>query len=360
MDFNIDYNLFRSQKLLLSPHLKQAMEILDMNSQQLSEYVQTQAETNPVLEINFGSDIAEGEQEVLAEEDSPSIISLKEYLLLQLESTLDGNLENAVGEYLIDNTDENGYLITSIEETADFFNIPASFAENVLSVLQTFDPSGICARNLKECLLIQLKQNGDIDNITLEIVEKYLDKLADGDTSSIAEALEITENRAIEVFRLIRTLEPRPGREFYPDGEIRHVVPDIVVKNFDGRFVALFNEDAIPVPDIIDYISEVDNSDEPCEVSAEDRVYIQSRLDNAVWLIKCMEQRKDIILRVAEVIANIQQEFFYNGFRYLKNITPEEISETLDIHKSLVYSALKGKYLQCRWGTFELLYFSKI
>ena len=360
MDFNIDYNLVRSQKLLLSPHLKQAMEILDMNSQQLSEYVEAQAEDNPVLEINFGDNIADDKQETLEEDNSPAVISLKEYLLLQLESALDGNMENAVGEYLIDNTDENGYLTTSTSEAADYFNISAATVENVLNILQTFDPPGVCARNLVECLLIQLKQNEEVDGITPEVVKKYLDKVAQGDTRTVAETLGISEKRAIDAFKAIKTLEPKPGREFYSEGEVRHIVPDIFIKNLNGRFVALFNEDAIPVPDIVDYFNEMINNPETFDITEDDRAYIQNRLDNAVWLIKCMEQRKDIILRVAEVIADAQQEFFNAGFRYLKNITPDEISELLDIHKSMVNSAIKGKYLQCRWGTFEMLYFCKI
>lgn len=359
MDFNIDYNLVRSQKLLLSPHLKQAMEILDMNSQQLSEYVEVQAEDNPVLEINFGCEAADEEQEPLEEENSSAVISLKEYLLLQLESALDGNLENAVGEYLIDNTDENGYLNISIDEAADYFNIPAACVEDVLNKLQTFDPPGVCARNLAECLLIQLKQNEELDSVAAEIVKKYLDKMAEGNTRCVADALGIPEKLAAEAFKTIRALEPKPGREFYTGGEGGHIIPDIFIKNLNGRFTALFNEDAIPVPGIADYFNEMAICPESMEISGEDRAYIQNRLDNAVWLIKCMEQRKDIILRVAEVLADAQQEFLNGGFRYLKTISPEEISDLLDIHISMVNSALNGKYLQCQWGTFELSYFCK-
>lgn len=354
MDFNIDFNLFRSQKLLLSPHLKQAMEILEMDTQQLSAYIQEQAEANPVLEVNYGEEFS-GEEQVYTEEDTPAGVTLKEYLLLQLDSLVEGKLEKSIGEYLIDNTDENGYLKTGIDEAAAFFNTPAVRIVNVLNILQSLEPPGICARNLKECLLIQLKQYKDIDKAALEIVEKYLDRVAEGDAAAVAEAMGLNKKEVSEIFSFIKTLEPRPGREFYPDDGIRPAVADVLVEKINNGFIALMNEDAIPAAGIGDYCEKIGTDD----ISNDDEVFIRGRLDNAIWLIKCIEQRKNVIFRIAELIVKEQQSFFEGGFSYLKSIDPKHISSVLDIHESLVQLALKGKYLQCSWGIFELPYFCK-
>ncbi len=354
VDLNIDFNLFRSQKLLLSPHLKQAMEILEMDSQQLAAYVEEQAEANPVLEISCSEELSDDEP-VFAEEETPAGVTLKEYLLLQLDSVIQNDMEKAIGEYLIDNTDENGYLKADIDETALFFGVPAAQIGRVLQVLQSLDPPGICARSLKECLLIQLRQNEEADSSILEIVDRHLDGLAAGDTAAIAEATGLSAERIREVFKTIRTLEPRPGREFYPDDGIRSVVPDVLVKKINDEFLPLMNEEAVPFAAISEYYSQM----EDCEVSADDRAFIRSRLNSAIWMIKCMEQRKDIIFRIAEFIVKRQEDFLEQGFRHLKSIDLRDIADELDIHEMLVRSALKGKYLQCRWGTFELAYFCK-
>ena len=357
MELNIDFSIVRSQKLLLIPQLKQALEILGMNSQELFHYVEEQLETNPFLESitedrTFYLSDSEDTDETTASE-TPSTISLKEHLLLQLNSLSLEKTQESIGEYLIDNTDENGYLNADICEVSAFFNTSAARVVRILKILQGFDPPGICARNLKECLLIQLAQMENTNRDAVLIVRHYIDKLAGNDISAVAAEAGLDEERVREAFRLIRTLEPRPGREFYKDEESSPVIADVIIRKFNGKYEALLNEDAFPEVNIVERFKP----DNMIKTDKEAGDYIKDGVSSAVWLIKCMEQRKNIILQVAVNILREQAEFFEKGAVFLKSASGERLGEDMNMHESILSQALNGKYLQCRWGLFEFRHF---
>ncbi len=357
MEPNIDFSLVRSQKLLLIPQLKQALEILGMNSQELFHYVEEQLETNPFLEnitedrTFYFSDSEDTDEAPTSE--MPSMITLKEHLLLQLNSLSLDKVQMAIGEYLIDNTDENGYLDADVCEVSTFFNISAARVVRVLKILQGFDPPGICARSLKECLLIQLAQMENTNRDAVLIVRHYIDKLAENDTAGVAAEAGLDEAHVKEAFRLIRTLEPRPGREFYKDEENRPAIADVIVRELNGKHEALLNEEAFPEVNIIerfrpeDVIKNHEGADN----------FIKEGVNSAVWLIKCMEQRKNIILQVAENILREQAEFFEKGASFLKAVSSTRLGEDINMHESILSQVLHGKFLHCRWGLFEFKYF---
>lgn len=357
MDYNIDFNLVRSQKLLLIPQLKQALEILEMSSQELFHHIEEQMEANPALEETMEDKTAceySGEsQEALQPDDTPSVLSLKEHLLLQLKALDLDRLRNMVGEYLIDNTDENGYLVADICEVAAFFNIPAARVYKVLEILQKFDPPGVCARNLKECLLIQLGQMDEIDLDAIRIVDKHLDKLASDDVQSVSEITGIPTREVSAIFNRIRSLEPRPGREFYDKESSGPLVADVIIRTLDGRLEALINDEAFPEVEIAKDFSFSAGA----YPDAETGVFIRGSLNNAVWLIKCLEQRKNIMLKIAQSLIECQKEFFNRGAGYLKPLNVSYFADVVDMHETILLKALKGKYLQCRWGVFELTNF---
>ncbi len=360
MDFNIDFNLVRSQKLLLIPQLKQALEILEMSSQELFRHIEEQMEANPVLETAM-EDKASCEYagdclEELQPDDTPAVLSLKEHLLLQLKAMELDKLRNMVGEYLIDNTDENGYLNADVCEVASFFNIPAIKVHRVLDILQKFDPPGICARNLKECLLLQLRQMEEADGNALHIVDKHLDKLASNDVQAVAEITGLPAGEVLGIFNKIRSLEPRPGREYYDKESSGPLVVDIVVKTINGRLEVLINDEAFPEVEISSGFSLPAGE---CPDAETDR-FIRSNVSNAVWLIKCLEERKNIILKIAEAVVERQREFFEKGTAYLKPLNASHLADAMDMHESILLKALTGKYLECRWGVFELKYFLDI
>lgn len=357
MDYNIDFNLVRSQKLLLIPQLKQALEILGMSSQEIFRHVEEQMEANPALEEvqdeKTNSEYVGENQEAFQPDDTPAVLTMKENLLLQLKALELDRLRHMVGEYLIDNTDENGYLNTDICEVAAFFNISSARVQKVLEILQKFDPPGICARNLKECLLLQLKQMDEIDSKAIYIVEKHLDELASYDTENVSEITGMPVEEVYNIFNKIRSLEPRPGRQFYDKEASGPLVAEIIIRILNGKPETLINDEAFPEVEISrDFTFPAGGCPD-----AETGLFIRGSLNRAVWLIKCLEQRKNIILKAAQRLVDCQQEFFSKGPAYLKPLNISFFSDLMDMHETVLLKALTGKYLQCRWGVYELKYF---
>lgn len=384
MDFNFDLNLVQSQKLILTPQVKQALEILRMNGQELIEYVEEQLEINPALEVDDENEFT-GQEEYSSENeeddweealdsvrikgtqeqdnfkeisdftvDKSSVrLSLKEHLRFQLNTSELSEKMRLVGEYIIDNIDENGYLTTGLSEIASFLNIPVKETAKVLEVLQTFDPPGISARSLKECLLIQMDQMDNVDDIVYRVVEDYLDDLAENKIAAVAKGTGLSVGKVSEIFEFIKTLEPKPGREFYSDDDIKYIIPDCMVKKIKNKFEVLINEETLPMLNISSYYRKVVNED----INIEAKKFIQSRIDSGSWLIKCIEQRKNTIRKIVEVIVEKQSDFFEKGKNYIKPLTMKEVAGVVGMHESTVSRTVNSKYLQCSWGVFELRYF---
>lgn len=362
MDFNIDFNLIRSQKLLLIPQLKQAIEVLEMDSYELFCFISNQLESNPALEASADS----GYPAVLPEEGSArdtgdegvdtqtadmpaNMLSLKEHLQIQLGTICKDKGSYLIGEYLIDNTDENGYIKVDTGELADYLDVPEDLVLKVLEQLQSLDPPGICARNLRECLLLQLKQMEEADEEAILIVEKYLDALASDDAESVAQTAGIDVERVRELFGKVKDLEPRPGREFFETGAANHVIPDIIIQHTKDGLHVLYNEKAFP--EIC--ISESISLNRRLYDDAGDGANMQEKLNSAVWLIKCIEQREDIIYSIAQKLCDLEKPFFEKGPKFLKSLNKASFAASISMHESILEKAVKGKYLQCRWGIYE-------
>ena len=362
MDFNIDFNLVRAQKLLLIPQLKQALEILEMNSQELLRYIEEQLESNPALEKAMDgtltdpaddrnlSEAGEEEQELPITSICGTQLSLKEHLLLQLNALCQDKCSHMIGEYLIDNTDDNGYLTVDVHEVADFFSIPCEKVLTVLDKLQSMDPPGICARNLGECLLLQLGQLDEKDEAAMLVVEKHLDKLACDDVEAVASLTGLSAERIREIFSKVKGLEPRPGREFYCNETESPLLPDVIISESGNSLQVLNNEGAFP--DLC--VSESFTKKAHTLAVKEGGDYVHEKVKNAVWLIKCLEQRENIIHEIAGKICVLEQDFFRRGPRFIKLLDKASFAASLDMHESILEKAVKGKLLHCRWGVFEL------
>lgn len=383
MDLNIDYDLVKSQKLLLTPQLRQALEVLGMSCDELYRYVEQQLESNPVLDLeedtgaeHFEEYLAAMEAEQLSEPDNngnfdgqedegynqstefaPDVqanrLTLKEYLTIQLNSTSFDEEQMIIGEYLIGNTDEDGYLTVNLQEVAAFFNTPVRKVTEVLERLQDFDPPGVLARNLRECLILQLKQMKEVDSVTINVVDNYLSELADNNISVVSENTGIEKSEVAEIFKLIKTLEPRPGREFYQGSCMGCDLPDVIVRRIGDSFKVLLNEDVLPLVNINKYYIKLVNTD----ISGEARVFIQGRINNAIWLMKCIEHRKQLLRKITECIVSRQREFFQKGKKYLKNLDVNTVANETGLHPSMVRYTSERKNVQCCWGIFELDFF---
>jgi len=376
LDFDFDLRLVQSHKIILTPQLRQAFEILKMNSSELAEYIQSELDTNPALEVNPNDIKSRGEilLPIYVEEEpggiinddgvddvigkfsvdrSTSIVSLKEHLLLQLHTSDIVCSDMEIGEYLIDNVDRNGYLSVNISEVASFFNISAKRVERVLKHIQTFDPPGVGARNVKECLVIQLMQIDNKEDDVIEVIENYLEDLADNKILKIAKGIGISVKRVNQIHDIIRSLEPRPGREFYEYEDTKFIVPDVMVKEVGGEFRAIINDEALPIINISSYYKGVLQED----ISIEAKKFIQSKIESVKWLIKCIEQRKITLLKVTECIVKYQNEFFKKGKEHRRALTMKDVAKDINMHESTVSRTVSGKFLQCTWGVFDMKLF---
>lgn len=363
MDFNSDFNAVRSQKLLLIPQLKQAIEILEMNSGELFSYIQMQMETNPLLEnaadsgmpVYTSDDDANSnndeEQDSACGDVSDGELTLKQHLLLRLDTVCPDKASYRIGEFLIDNIDDNGYLKIGIEEVAYCLDVPEETAECVLKKIQELGPPGICARDLRECLLLQLMQLDGADEEAMLITGGYLDAVARDDVETVADLTGIPADRVKKIFQKVRELEPKPGREFYSSkAEKTEVLPDMYIHETADGLQILFSDEAFPDVCISESFYSMSAHD---EMQAADS-YFHDRLNSAVWLIKCLEQRKDIIFSIVQKICELEKEFFDKGPKALKKLDKSSFAASISMHSSILDKAVSGKYLQCRWGTYEL------
>jgi len=384
LDFSFDLSLVESQKILLTPRVKQELDILKKSSRELYKYIKEQLERNPVLEIAddlkytnvdfyisfddeallnevFSNDMESDEQGVYRNDYAyihkslmPRMkLSLKDHLLLQLHTYgLDDN-QVSIGEYIINNVDENGYLTIKLTEVAKFFNITINNVKKVLKLLQTFDPPGVCARDLKECLLIQLQQKNNKDKNIVYIIENHINDLADGNIDRVVENTGLERRRVEEIFNYIKTLEPKPGREFFGNYNVDYIIPDVIVKKTKNGLDVHINEDSIPVLNTNEYYYKILSAD----IGNDVKKFIKSRIDSAKWLIKCLDQRKEIIKKVAEAIIKKQSDFFVKGNKSIKPLSISEIADDIEMHESIVASVINGKYIQCMWGVYEMSHF---
>jgi len=376
--------LTQSQKLVMTPQLKQAITVLQLNSLELDQYVKEQMESNPVLEvteetvkplkdekeqdINWKEYIEDHDNRHYApnpynpdrEEFSyENIISkeatLQEHLLFQFHLTSVEGKYNEIGEFIINNLDENGYLTISTDILAKDLNEEPHMVEGILKIIQTFDPSGVGARDIQESLLIQLKNLNIKEPIVYLVVEHYLEMVGSNKYPEIAKELRIPVQQVQEICDFIRSLEPKPGRQFITN-QNKYIVPDVIVRKIQNEYVVVYNDSSVPRLYIRDDYRKMVLSGDNIQCG-DTKKYLNDKLNAAVWLIKNIEQRKQTIYRVVENIIEKQKDFFEHGKKFLKPLTLKEVAEELEVHESTVSRATNGKYVQTPAGTFELKFF---
>ena len=400
MKLSYGLTIEQTQKLTMTPELIQAIRILQFNTQELDNFVQGELMENPVLELakadegeppkddieNFSSDSDDSKQEAeepdfeLREkvaEDFDDISysqwqytkdreeysfenfvskdeTLEDYLLLQLTfSSLKGD-DLKLGRYIIESLDENGYMTVSTDKIAKAFKIAEDDVERVLDVIHTFEPSGVGARDLRECLIIQLASKGLLDDVVEYIIINHLEDLAENRLNKVSKQLGITVNQVQMICDLIRSLEPKPGRSFAGEESVKYIIPDVVVEKINDEYVVVTNESSVPHLMVSPYYSSLSkNTKDDEEVSK----YLTDRFNSALWLIKSIEQRKQTIYNVVSKVVEHQKEFLDKGPKFIKTLTLKQIAEALEIHESTVSRSINGKYMQTPRGVFEIKYF---
>lgn len=400
MKMGYELVLEQQQKLVMTPELRLALKILQMPQFELEEMVQQEMESNPVLELNEQEyqkedkedfvDPQELRNEKLTREKEAEIdwreylsyrgksyeaenlndengelsydnmitysSSLKDHLIAQLQVLKLARDIKDVCEFLIESLDENGYLTVSVEEAGMITSTEAVTVELALEILQGMDPAGVGARNLKECLLLQLKDEENADERLRIIIEENLEDLGANRIGVIAKKLHVSAIEAQKLCDQIKRLEPKPGRSFEGSDVTRYIVPDVIVEKISGEYVVFVNDSYSTRLSVSSYYKNVlQNETKESQASQ----YINHKLASALWMIKSIEHRRNTLFKVVSEMMEYQKEFLDKGIIYLRSMTLKNISEKIGVHESTVSRAISGKYVQTPRGTFELKYFFK-
>ena len=383
MRLNYDLTLEQSQKLIMTPELRQAIQLLQYTSLELNSYLKREMEENPLLElegpsddsqsmetlkdekdidwkeflesyddISYRSEVDRNRKEYSFENFVSYTPSLKDYLIEQLNMISLDSAEYRIADYIIQNINSNGYLDSTVVEMASQLQVSEEEVEAVLTVIQSFEPYGVGARSLKECLLIQVRDEKDF--LIKRVISDHLEDIASNKIASIAKDLDITIQKAQEYVDFIKCLEPKPGRTFRGDGDdTRYITPDASIEEIDGEYVIFINDVTGPRLNINQYYKSLlkDGGD------VETTEFLQEKLNSAMWLIKSIEQRRQTLYKVVESILKYQKEFLIHGDKRLVPLTLKDVAEDIEMHESTISRATSGKYVQTPRGVFELKYF---
>lgn len=388
MALSMGYNLVQEQrmKLMMTPELHQAIQVLQFSAVDLIQYIQDQVIENPVLEL-------EG-LEVGREEMNSSLLraeSLREWanylrknndtgksyspaneennpldwLATKQESLID-ILEHQLGEipiddqvrkvclFLIGNLDEQGYLRIDFSHVCKRFTISEEKVEHCLQLIQSLDPPGIGARSLEECLRLQLLKMEEMDPVALNIVDRFLSDIAAGRYNKVAKRMGCDVSRIQKAVDRIKKLNPRPGLAYTAELP-RYVYPDVIVERVGDNYTVGVNDKYMPRLSIrSDYEQMLYRMDEGARQAAN---FLKSRFQSAIWLMRSIEQRKHTLYRVSSAIVDQQRAFFDHGISKLKPLTLRQIAEQLDLHESTVSRATQHKYIQTPLGLFPFRFF---
>lgn len=369
---NMEFGLYQQQtmKLVMTNELRQAIAILQYSTQELLSFIEEQQLENPLLEIEKAVDeiqagsselqydhydeykIYDGENLSPFDYLSKQETSLQDYLLNQVGFLHLTNIEKKIIKYIVHSLDENGYFLLPIEEAAKSLSVTEEKVHSCLEMIQSLDPVGVAARSLQECLLIQLKKQTTRNLLAEEIVEKYLDLLADRKWKEISKNLQLTLEQVQECADVIQTLQPKPGSHF-SDEPCSYITPDAVIKLEDDHLQISMNDGLLPKITINSHYREL--IERPAD--SESMKYMQQKYQQMVWLMRSIDQRQQTLFKVIEAIAKHQGNFFKYGYEYLKPLTLKEIAAEIDVHESTVSRATTQKYVQTPRGLFELKYF---
>ncbi|MDX6915881.1 RNA polymerase factor sigma-54 [Pectobacterium carotovorum] len=393
-----------SQQLAMTPQLQQAIRLLQLSTLELQQEIQQALESNPLLEQTDQHDEIESFEkadsdsldtgEALEQKDMPEELpldatwdeiysagtpsgtgtdyrdeelpiyqgettqTLQDYLMWQVELTPFSDTDAAIATSIVDAVDNTGYLTVPLEDILDSIgddDVTLEEVEAVLKRVQRFDPVGVAARDLRDCLLVQLSQFADSTPRLVEarlIVSDHLDLLANHDFRSLIRVTRLKEDVLKEALALIQSLDPRPGQSINT-GESEYVIPDVLVRKVQGIWAVELNTDSVPRLQINQQYAALGNSAR----NDSDGQFIRSNLQEARWLIKSLESRNDTLLKVTRCIVEQQQDFFEQGEEFMKPMVLADIAQAVDMHESTISRVTTQKFLHSPRGIFELKYF---
>lgn len=397
-----------TQTLKMTPEMQLAIKILQLNSLELKSQIQEVLESNPVVELDetkgtpnelplekfeekttdtiaskefqeeSRNDFGEDWQKYLEETDNTEIpyssgsysgdeeetsfenfvskkATLREHLTHQLSEVQLSPTESKIAEYLIGFVDNNGYIRTSDDEFANLLKVDKAVITKVRQVIQGMDPLGVGAYDLRECLLIQAKDEGYENDSVIRIISDFLPEIAQNKLSHITKATGYSLEEVKDVIETIKSFEPRPGASFPSSESQIFVAPEVFIEKVEDEYIVTVNETDIPQlrinPEYKDTLKSLDKS----EKSASE--FIKSKMDSARSFMKFIEKRKETILNVTKAIVEVQRDFFDFGILHLKPLTLMDVAMMAGVHESTVSRATNGKFAQTPRGLFELKFF---
>jgi RNA polymerase sigma-54 factor len=405
MAMEMRQQLKMSQQLVMTPQLQQAIKLLQLTRLELQDLVLQELEENPLLEetseqeeihepdtlevaeqeIEPAQDKADfhevetgeetlrdwdsyldaynyssGEQQYGGEDERPSFENLLtkkgtliDHLLWQLHMGQYSEMDVRVGEVIIGNVDDYGYLRASLSEIAVASSATEDDVQDVLDCIQEFDPPGVAARDLRECLLIQARNLGMKGSVVESILLDHLGDLEKRNYKQIVRALKVDMNQVLMASKIISGFEPRPGSSFSTD-DVHYISPDIFVHKVGDDYVVMLNEEGLPNLKVSSQYSDVRGNG---SIDSNAEHYINDKMRSALWLIKSIQQRQRTIYKVAKSIIRFQREYFDRGIEYLRPLVLRDIAEDIGMHESTISRVTTNKYMQTPQGLLELKYF---
>jgi RNA polymerase sigma-54 factor len=391
------------QKLILTPSLQQAIKLLPMSTLELSDLLNQEMVENPMLEevpteelqpaeaaptpeksepeqqpnktdtwddqdyeYFFGDYLDDGYRPKAPQEvkELPPIentlstaSSLSDHLMWQLSMQTEDSTQRDIGAAIIGNLDDDGYLVASFDELAAMGPWPVGDVERALKLVQGFDPTGVAARDLQECLWLQIRHLGLEGEPSEKIVTEHLRLLQNHQVPEIARRMGMQIEDLKEHIEIIRNLDPKPGSRYNPQ-QSQYVIPDVYVVKVEDQYVAMLNEEGLPQLRISPtYRRLLDKNVAGTPENNETRAYVKDKFRSALWLIKSVDQRQKTIQKVANSIINFQREFLDHGIEYLRPLVLRDVANDIGMHESTVSRVVNNKYMHTPQGVFELKYF---
>lgn len=401
MTLTAKLDLRQSQSLVMTPQLQQAIKLLQLSRVELVDVLRQELEENPILEETQERQAAEAPKEPEVTEptveitskpteneavsgvaevdwekylenyanqapapafrpgsdDLPSIeatlgskTTLSDHLRWQLKMTIVADDEERFIDLVIGNLDADGYLKEPpIEELAAEAGLDIEDAEEVLKMVQLFDPIGVASRDLRECLLAQVEAL-ELDIDVHNIIDRHLHNLEKRNYQAIARDLGLELEDVYEAVKIVAGLEPRPARNFIVE-EPRYITPDVYIHKVGDRYFVVANDDGMPRLKISNFFRNA------MDANPEAREYVQNKLRSAQWLIRSIDQRRRTIVKVTECLVEKQRDFFEKGVNHLKPMILRDVAEAVSMHESTISRVTTNKYVHTPQGIFELKYF---
>ncbi|MCD8069485.1 MAG: RNA polymerase factor sigma-54 [Lachnospiraceae bacterium] len=378
----MDMKLSTTQRQTLSSRMIMSAEILQMNNQELENFIKEQEMENPLVEIEHITEEEDRSSDILrklewlnaadeqnriyyrAERDeereqrewnrpAKDEETLAEFVYSQIAPLSRDKKDEEILYYLANSLDSRGYLEEGSAALSARFGIPEQEADRYLNILRSAEPAGVGARDLKDCLSLQLDRLPESSPVAKRIVADFLDLLGRNQIRKIAELMKISMDEVRSSCDVIKELNPKPGNGFSSRENLIYIRPDVTVVKFQEHFQILLNDNAYPKIAINSYYCHLLREDIP----EDTREYISDRLRQAEWVVNCISQRGTTLTNVTEAIVRFQRPFFEKGPGNRLPLKLSDVADELGIHESTVSRTLRGKYIQCPWGIYPLNYF---